>query len=530
MWQAMFPAETERALADRALRPSPPPPERTSAWAQLGAIVAAPYTGFAQGVNESLRVANKAYSLMPGAGGAAMGVLRDEQLRSGVEFWRPDAQSATWASSFLHEASRVVSKVAGYGLAAGPAGAIVGTSLDEGATGYLSLRDRGVDPATAAKVGAVKAGTTAVSVAAPVAGRTIAQTAGIVLGAGPGAFVAEQALSRSILEHARYREIASEFDPFDPAGLVLSLVPGAVVGAGVHAARARRAKASAASTAAAPSAPASPPPGEPAAAMAEHGDTVAAAHVAYQREVIDAHQLAPAHDLQARATHERALLEARAAMDEARPMELGDLAVDPKRAADLQAEIVRRVQAGDEARAAAAAAELRMLPRAAPEALDPRTLPEVVRALEIWESVRHIGTIAAREAAQSQPDAAVHNLVIGMDETNGNQAKLARLLEQYQRRMLARTDGSGMEAAAEVITEMRGDKPMTIAERSPVERAMMVARSNPDMPVRLEDDGSAASGAADVMTRERKAAGVELDEAQLAYQAAIECILETEVG
>ncbi|MGE1125657.1 hypothetical protein ACQJ02_29880, partial [Pseudomonas zeae] len=61
----MFPGETAAALNDRAANPIPLPPPNRSAWADLGGFLAAPFTGAAQGVNESLRVLNRLGSPRP---------------------------------------------------------------------------------------------------------------------------------------------------------------------------------------------------------------------------------------------------------------------------------------------------------------------------------------------------------------------------------------------------------------------------------------------------------------------------------
>lgn len=325
MWSEIFPTETDRALDDMAAHPRPPKPREPSVWAKAGTLLASPYTGAAQGINESLRVANRVLGALPSApsvrerNAEIFGAI-DETLRSGAEYWAPDPQTSTFASELLHGGARVLTKVAGYNAIGGPAGALVGTSLDEAGTQYLTMRDKGVDPGTAAAAGAARGAATAVSFAIPVAGSTIGRTAAL---AGTGALttVAETALTREILARANYADLAAQLDPWDPVLLGASIIPGAAFGIAAHASRARRAKAAA---------QAQPQP-DPLQAVAEEPGMVEAAHVALQRQVADANMLADAADPQARVTHQRAMDEARRALDAGEPMRLGDVVVDEAR-------------------------------------------------------------------------------------------------------------------------------------------------------------------------------------------------------
>jgi hypothetical protein len=146
---------------------------------------------------------------------------------------RPDPATASKAEQIIFGVVRPVSKLIAGGLLAGPFG-IVGASLEEGFTQSEELREQGVDVGTRSKVGALTAGMNAASAYLPMAGPTLKATAGLYLAGGPGAFMAQQALSRSILQHAGYDKIAEQFDPFDPTGLMLSALiplPFAAVGA-----------------------------------------------------------------------------------------------------------------------------------------------------------------------------------------------------------------------------------------------------------------------------------------------------------
>jgi hypothetical protein len=98
--------------------------------------------------------------------------------------------------------------------------------VSEGLTTAEDLANQGVDQQTRSKVGAVTGAMSAAGVVLPVAGKTLAQTAGLVLVGGPASFMAQQQATRSILENANYGEIAKQYDPLDPVGLtVATLLP-----------------------------------------------------------------------------------------------------------------------------------------------------------------------------------------------------------------------------------------------------------------------------------------------------------------
>ena len=78
--------------------------------------------------------------------------------------------------------------------------------------------------------------------ALPAAGQTLAGTAGLYLAGGPGGYVAQQALTRQILDGAGYDKLADRYDPLDPVGLALSgLVPLPFAAVGYRNARAGQA-------------------------------------------------------------------------------------------------------------------------------------------------------------------------------------------------------------------------------------------------------------------------------------------------
>ena len=74
----------------------------------------------------------------------------------------------------------------------------------------------------AAKAGLLAGGAAALGVMLPVAGSTLARTGMLYLAGGPGAFMAQQAATREILERANYADLAKQYDPLDPTGFTLS--------------------------------------------------------------------------------------------------------------------------------------------------------------------------------------------------------------------------------------------------------------------------------------------------------------------
>lgn len=159
-----------------------------------------------------------------------------------------------------------------YGLV-GPAVGIVGAAVAGGVPGLVAaagemgfseseeLRQKGVDLGTRSAVGALTAGVTAVGGVLPLAGPTLKATAGLYLAGGPGAFMAQQAATSSILSRAGYGDIAQQYDPLDPAGLAVSALiplPFAAAGAARNVRAARAPKAGEAVAEPMPEAPAAP--------------------------------------------------------------------------------------------------------------------------------------------------------------------------------------------------------------------------------------------------------------------------------
>ena len=253
MLDDLYQADTDAAISDLVRRPPAPRPQSTkfSAW---GLLTAAP-RGIGAGSNETAGgVADVlgAFGQVMGATDARSSMFsaqteeqrkqeesaRRKMLDKGLDFdagdnfrsvareWMPDPTTAHVAEQTVFQLARfgtkAVTAVATAGPVAGPA--LVG--LDESLTTADDLKRQGVDAETRMQVGAVAGVAGALGVALPVAGKTAVQTAALVATGGPGAFIAQQAATRQILQDADYSQIAQQYDPLDPVGLAVStLVP-----------------------------------------------------------------------------------------------------------------------------------------------------------------------------------------------------------------------------------------------------------------------------------------------------------------
>ena len=138
---------------------------------------------------------------------------------------RPDPATAGKAEQIVYGAVGPLASLVGAAVVGGPAG-IVAASGEMGFSAAEDLRREGVDLGTRTAVGALTAGVNIAGAALPLAGQTLKSTAGLYLLGGPGAFMAQQQATRSILERANYGELAKQYDPLDPTGLLVSsLVP-----------------------------------------------------------------------------------------------------------------------------------------------------------------------------------------------------------------------------------------------------------------------------------------------------------------
>lgn len=160
------------------------------------------------------------------ASGAAFSTDVGTGLRSTARDIMPDPATSNAVENVLAGVGRFGAKAIGYSIFGGPGVGAALTGADEAMTEADRLKAQGVDIETRTKVGAVAGLAGAAGVALPVAGKTLAQTAALVVAGGPASFVAQQAASRAILQNAGYDKIGDQYDPFDPVGLAVStLVP-----------------------------------------------------------------------------------------------------------------------------------------------------------------------------------------------------------------------------------------------------------------------------------------------------------------
>lgn len=164
--------------------------------------------------------------------------------------FNPDPMTSNVVDRTLFGFTSVGARALGYSLAGGPLVGAALTAADVGSEASQRLKEQGVDIGTRTAVGAVEGAGAGLGVVAPIAGNTLLKTAALVAGAGPGAYVAQTAATKAILENAGYDKIANQYDPFDPVGLAVSTAVPAFFGA-VHMRGAARAPAAAPGTPAA---------------------------------------------------------------------------------------------------------------------------------------------------------------------------------------------------------------------------------------------------------------------------------------
>ena len=239
---------TDTALQVMAARPVDPekPKPKHSAWTVVPRAVAAAGSEIAGNIIDTAsafgQVAAASGGLTPGfdpeqhknraASAEAMDRLKTEGIdfrpaesRANYEFaadMRPDPLTAGAAENIVFGLTKGLTKAVGSATLLGNVGGAGVFGLSEGMVQSEDLAAQGVDLKTRTKVGAVSAALNTAGMALPVAGRTLAETAALVAVGGPGSFIAQQELSRTILKDADYGKIADQFDPLDPTGLALA--------------------------------------------------------------------------------------------------------------------------------------------------------------------------------------------------------------------------------------------------------------------------------------------------------------------
>lgn len=165
--------------------------------------------------------------------------------------FKPDPTRTTAIDQTVQGVMSGLTQIVPAAVLGGPlAGAAVGgTSI--GMSRAEDLKRQGVDVGTRSAVGAVEGALTAAGAVLPVAGSTVARTAGLVAAGGPGAAIAQATIEKAILRNADYDHLADQIDPLDPVNIAAStLMAGAFAGA--HTAATARAARQTAATAALP--------------------------------------------------------------------------------------------------------------------------------------------------------------------------------------------------------------------------------------------------------------------------------------
>lgn len=359
----LFSADIEAAARDRIAKPLPPKPAETkfSAWRAITAPVRGVVEAAAQGLASTAEVLG-GYGQVLGAYPEAVGysptgearkqadAARSKLLAEGVDLtnvtgdslreagrsYRPDPTTAHAAEQLLYGFARGATKVVGGALAAGPAG-VLAAGAEEGMSAADDLRAQGVDFRTRSAAGAVQGAGLALA-ALPAVGQTLKATAGLYAIGGPGGFIAQQALTREILQGAGYGQIGAQFDPFDPVGLaVATLLPAGFAAYGVRQQKIARAVASLPdlpprADAASPADPAAPAP------FPSRPSAITDAVRAYPTEAVDAARVvmlaerraaanpgAP-DNLRAMDQHEAALARAEDQIARGEPVRVADVA------------------------------------------------------------------------------------------------------------------------------------------------------------------------------------------------------------
>lgn len=115
-------------------------------------------------------------------------------------------------------------------------GPLAGTAIGATSIGMgraEDLKRQGVDVGTRTTVGAVEGALTAAGAVLPVAGTTLARTAGLVAAGGPGAAIAQATIEKAILRNADYDHLADQIDPLDPLNIAASTLTAGMF-AGLH--------------------------------------------------------------------------------------------------------------------------------------------------------------------------------------------------------------------------------------------------------------------------------------------------------
>ena len=153
----------------------------------------------------------------------------------------PDPEASGAAAQIVHGLTKFGAKAVGYAATMGPL-APFAFGADEGISEGLKLTDQGVDGVTAAQAGVVHGIMSGVGVALPMTAKTLKGTAALIGVGGPGFFMGEQHVMRTVLEDADYLDLSKMYDPFDVTGMVASVAAPTVFAGAAKIAQGAKAK------------------------------------------------------------------------------------------------------------------------------------------------------------------------------------------------------------------------------------------------------------------------------------------------
>lgn len=428
--------------------------------------------------------------------GTAFSSATGDTLRDASRWLGPNPQTASTAEQMVFGFTKTITKAVGYTVATGnPLTGAALTGTDEGVTASDELRRQGVDLATRAGVGAVTGVTTGVGVALPVAGKTLAGTLGYAAAGGPGLFVAQQQMTRDILNSADYSNLADQYDPFDPVGLAVStLVPAAF---GAWALRGRTRAAAREGQAAAPQA-AQAAEGAEATRGPMQQELVDAARVQRVREVVDSWNLADPADVRAANDAMMSVMRASSQMADGLSVYVADQfpmkdayaarALDTMvaRSEEARAELLPQAEAlGDPGTIRALRTEIQALTearRSSGNDAELRALADQIRANE-----PRTGARAALNRARKELDARA-------EETDARIAALESQIDTNADAMAARQALAVLDERIEQMKAERAAIDAPAVAMTPVAAGMRESARTGESPFQIPERGRAAPG------------------------------------
>lgn len=433
---------------------------------------------------------------------------------------RPDPETASTAEQIIYGFASGVTRLLAATSVAGPFG-LAAASIEEATTTADDLKREGVDLKTRMQAGAVSAAGFSLG-GLPLIGSVTWKTAALYVAGGPGGFIAQQALTREILQGAGYDELGDSYDPFDPVGLaVSSLIPAVFTAAGLRAG-AKRARVS-----------------------KEVSD---AARVAYEIEQRNATSPVSRDDFAAVAKHAEALAKAEEQVARGEPVQVSDVApLYEEHVIAAQREAVRAL---DEQIAAAEGSVADLLPdaasladrgqvRAARESLRlmEQTRPDesdsavraVAKQIQASEGVSYKTALsAARKMVESAAAewTAQRDRLTNFIERNADAQKAVQRVGELERE-LDDLKARRTEAAARLSDTRRASDP--IAQLGAAVEELRAARAELDGPARHDSPDQGAQprqpAEANVGTpRDLQAEMISLRKSQAVLNRLLECI------